>query len=102
MLATKALGVDRTYFGVELGFCKPKWITAIPYNAIPHPMIVSQIFALLGFFKAVQMRESFVWLVPIHIMLYPTHMLQEVFGIHKKCPGDQRTPTNAATPKKQN
>ena len=31
MKATKALGLDRTYFGVELGFLKPKWIHEFPY-----------------------------------------------------------------------
>ena len=46
MKATKALGLDRTYFGVELGFLAPKWIDEFPYGTIPHPMIVSQILAL--------------------------------------------------------
>eukprot|EP00939_MAST-03C_sp_MAST-3C-sp1_P000720 g720.t1 len=83
VLATKALGVDRTYFGVELGFCKPVWISEFPYGTIPHPMIVSQVVALLGFFKCEHMRESaYVWLVPVHVGLYLTHMLQEIFDVH--------------------
>lgn len=30
--ATYALGVDRTYFGAELGYYEPKWITEFPYG----------------------------------------------------------------------
>lgn len=30
--ATIALGVDRTYFGAELGKCEPKWINEFPYG----------------------------------------------------------------------
>eukprot|EP00470_Lotharella_oceanica_P001625 CAMPEP_0170167690 /NCGR_PEP_ID=MMETSP0040_2-20121228/1026_1 /TAXON_ID=641309 /ORGANISM="Lotharella oceanica, Strain CCMP622" /LENGTH=108 /DNA_ID=CAMNT_0010405793 /DNA_START=182 /DNA_END=508 /DNA_ORIENTATION=- len=50
-LATVALGVDRTYFGIELGLCKFEYTSAWPYGAvfggylpgIPHPMIVGQV-----------------------------------------------------------
>eukprot|EP01035_Chromulina_nebulosa_P019167 gene19167-25011_t len=38
-MATSALGLDRTYFGAELGLVEPKWITQFPYGYIPHPMI---------------------------------------------------------------
>lgn len=34
MMATKALGVDRTYFGAELGLYPPKWITEFPYGYV--------------------------------------------------------------------
>ena len=30
--ATARLGMVRTYFGVELGFDKPRWITGFPYS----------------------------------------------------------------------
>lgn len=45
LLATARLGLVRTYFGSELGFVKPKWITGFPYGYIPHPMIVGQLMA---------------------------------------------------------
>jgi hypothetical protein len=83
VLATKALGIDRTYFGVELGFCEPKWITAFPYGTIPHPMIVSQILALGGFLKLAAFRAAMPWLVPCHIGLYLCHMMQEHFDVHR-------------------
>jgi len=39
MLATARLGMVRTYFGAELGYVKPQWISDFPYGWIPHPMI---------------------------------------------------------------
>merc|ERR1712146_361552 len=85
-MATNALGIDRTYFGVELGLLEPKWVTQFPYGVIPHPMITSQVFALLGFFKAAHFRAVNPWVVPVHVTLYLTHMLQEEFDIYAKEP----------------
>lgn len=86
VLATFALGMDRTYFGVELGFYEPKWITKFPYGVIPHPMIVGQCFALAGMYMNDSFRNAWPYLVPVHLLLYVTHMLQEVFDIHEKQP----------------
>ena len=85
MLATKALGIDRTYFGAELGMpnCEPKWIDAYPYGYIPHPMILSQMFALCGFMTAEHFRAAAPWwLVPTHLALYAVHMAQEHWDVH--------------------
>lgn len=32
MLATNAIGIDRTYFAAELGLVEPKWINQFPYG----------------------------------------------------------------------
>jgi len=32
MMATNALGIDRTYFAAELGLVEPTWITQFPYG----------------------------------------------------------------------
>lgn len=84
MLATSVIGVDRTYFAAELGLVESKWIDAFPYGYIPHPMIVSQIFALLGFYKAAHFRAEWPYVVPIHVTLYVVHMLQEHFNIYQR------------------
>lgn len=47
-------------------------------------MIVSQIFALLGFYKAAHYRAEWPYVVPIHVLMYTVHMLQEHFDIYKK------------------
>lgn len=83
VMATNALGLDRTYFAAELGLVDPKWITQFPYGYIPHPMIVSQIVAMLGFFKAEHFRSQWPYVVPGHIALYTLHMLQEHFNIYR-------------------
>jgi hypothetical protein len=97
IMATNALGVDRTYFGAELGLMEPKWVTQFPYGYIPHPMIVSQVFALLGFMKAAHFRAEWPLVVPIHCALYMTHMLQEHFDIYKRYPENEK-PVNNTTP----
>ena len=80
--AAAALGVDRTYFGSELGYYPPKWITAFPYSlGIPHPMIVGGIVGLTGFHLYEPFRAATPWLIPAHIGCYVIHMLQEHFDI---------------------
>lgn len=32
LMATEALGIDRTYFAAELGLVEPKWINKFPYG----------------------------------------------------------------------
>jgi hypothetical protein len=85
LMATARLGMVRTYFGVELGFVKPSWISGFPYGSfpfgIPHPMIMGQIFAfgtiLYWFWNELSAGNSL--LILVHIMCYTAHMLQEIF-----------------------
>jgi hypothetical protein len=88
-MATSAIGVDRTYFAAELGLVPPKWVSTFPYGYIPHPMIVSQVWALLGLYKAQHFRTEWPYVVPIHIALYLVHMLQEHFNIYKVYPDQE-------------
>jgi len=83
--ATLALGIDQTYFGVELGVMKPNFVGGFPYNCVPHPMIVGSIVGLLGFHKMASFRAELPYLVPVHCLMYLTHMVQEqVQDIYKK------------------
>jgi hypothetical protein len=34
VMATNAIGIDRTYFGAELGLVEPKWIDQFPYGYV--------------------------------------------------------------------
>jgi len=81
---TKLLGVDGTYFGIELGFVKADkhYVQKFPYGVIPHPMILFQVMALLGFHKLDAFRAAWPYLVPAHVCLYSIHMIQEHFDIH--------------------
>ena len=82
---TALLGVDGTYFGIELGFVQASkhYVQRFPYGVIPHPMILSQCVALLGLFRHAAFRAAWPYLVPAHICFYMTHMVQEHFDIHK-------------------
>lgn len=83
--ATVALGFDQTYFGVELGVMKPNFVGGFPYNCVPHPMIVGSMIGLLGFHKMASFRAELPYLVPVHCLMYMTHMIQEqVHDIYKK------------------
>jgi hypothetical protein len=52
-------------------------------------MIMSQIFALLGLYKAAHFRQEWPYVVPIHVSLYVVHMLQEHFDVYMKYPEDK-------------
>jgi hypothetical protein len=144
VMATNAIGIDRTYFGAELGLVEPKWIDQFPYGYvlvcffvcfismffflvlllfflfllcalcewrvvrrallllvacanfffvflcmfryIPHPMITSQVVALLGFYKAAHYRAEWPYVIPIHVLLYLVHMMQEQFDFYRVYP----------------
>jgi hypothetical protein len=79
--ATEALGIDGTYFGIELGYVKAdyRFVTKFPYNVLPHPMILGQVFALLGVHKVIV--QDWPYLVPVHITLYLIHLTQESYDI---------------------
>ena len=76
--ATQALGIDRTYFGWELGHLKGEFVQKWPYgpNGIPHPMIVVCITWLMGIHKLDAFRAAWPWVVPCHVALYMCHLLQ--------------------------
>merc|ERR1711937_981537 len=71
LCATAALGVDGTYFGIELGVVKAdyKFVTKFPYNVLPHPMILGQVVALLGLHVVPQVGAARPYLIPIHVAL---------------------------------
>ena len=79
--AMMAIGVDRTYFGIELGFCKPIYVNTFPYNMFKHPMILGNLVGLMGLFKFDLFRLEYPWLIPIHMILYIVHMAQVNFLI---------------------
>ncbi|MEO0602828.1 MAG: methyltransferase, partial [Myxococcota bacterium] len=93
--ATAALGVDRTWFGVELGQLEPERITAFPYNVVPHPMIVGAGIGLVGIALHEPFWTTYPWLVPMHLLGYSIHLVQE--ATDPLAPGkvDTAAPTEA-------
>src|SRR5262249_51522230 len=77
-LAMRALGIERSYFGAELGVLPPERISRFPYGVIPHPMIVGAVIGLLGVQALPEMRASQPWLVPTHIAFYTLVLAHEL------------------------
>ena len=86
------MGVDGTYFGIELGVVKAdyKFVTKFPYNVLPHPMILGQVVALLGLHVVPQVGAARPYLIPIHVALYLIHMTQEIYDVHDGIPWYKR------------
>ena len=100
--ATVALGMDQTYFGVELGVMAPRFVSGFPYNCVPHPMIVGSMIGLLGFHKMEAFRTALPYLVPAHCVMYFTHMVQEqVRDIYRNDWGGKGANKAAATTAKR-
>ena len=82
-LAVRALGMIRTYYGVELGAVPHARITSFPYSWFSHPMhagIVLQ-FAAIGLICPALSRE-FPLLLPGHVALTVLTALVEHFDLH--------------------
>lgn len=75
--AARVLGMERTYFAVELGRCEPLTLRRFPYSLLKHPMIAGNVIALLGFYALPDLRAAAPYLVPMHIAFYLLHLLQE-------------------------
>ena len=81
-LASAALGVDRTYFGWELGQIKANHVQRFPYGTIPHPMILGGMTGWLGFHALPAFRHAHPYYAPLHVALYALHACQEHASIH--------------------
>ena len=53
-------------------------------------MICGGILTLLGFHKLESFRQTFPFLIPIHVFLYGFHLLQEAFDFHARLPLDSK------------
>lgn len=100
-MATKALGFEGTYFGIELGFVKAdyKFVKVWPYNTYPHPMILGQVVAMVALHIGI-FGVNYPWLIPIHCGLYLLHMVQESYDIWHGDPWYKKknTTTRSAAP----
>ena len=81
-LAAYRLGVDRTYFGWELGETHGECVLRFPYGAIPHPMILGGCLGWLGFHKLAAFRDAWPCYAPLHVALYLAHAAQEHLAVH--------------------
>jgi len=80
-LAAHRLGVDRTYFGWELGEISGHCVLSFPYGTVPHPMILGGCIGWLGFFKLAAFRAAWPMYAPLHVACYLAHAAQEHLAI---------------------
>ena len=45
-----------------------------------------QVVGLLGMYKVAHVRAGWPWLIPVHVGLYLTHMVQEIYDVHRGTP----------------
>jgi hypothetical protein len=75
-----ALGINRSYFGAELGHLPPHRVHPLTYRLLPYPMIVGALFGLVGIHLLKPFREHLSWFVPAHIALYVVVLTQNILS----------------------
>lgn len=81
-MATNGLGIEGTYFGIELGFFKAEYefVKVWTYKSYPHPMILGQVVAMAAL-HVVIFSTHYPWLLPINCGLCLLHMVQEIYDL---------------------
>jgi len=67
--AASVLGVDRTYYGHEVGGLPPQRITAFPYSLVAHPMILGNVAAFGGTLINPTFAQDWWLLACLHVAL---------------------------------
>ncbi len=75
-----AHGINRPYFGAELGHFPPHGVNPLPDRLLPHPMIVGALFGLVGIHLLEPFRDHLSWLVPTHIALCVVVLTQTILS----------------------
>lgn len=83
--AVRALGLARTYYGVELGALPPKRIRTFPYNAIPHPMEAGAMLQFAGLYLLLPaFSRDYPVLIAGHLLFSAITALVEQYDVHFK------------------
>ena len=78
--AASVLGLDRTYYGHEVGGLPPEKITAFPYSLIAHPMIVGNVAAFGGTLLNPDFARQWGPLAALHVALNIGLLAMELLG----------------------
>lgn len=78
--AARALGPDRTYYGVEVAGLPPARTTAFPFSLLPHPMLVGNMTAFGAPLLDGAFREAWWPLALLHVLLNGLLLPMEVCG----------------------
>ncbi len=81
--AASVLGVDRTYYGHEVGGLPPQRITAFPYSLIAHPMILGNVAAFGGTLINPEFARAWGPLAGLHVALNIGLLAMELAGTRR-------------------
>ncbi len=83
LASLRALGFERTYYGVELGEISPEWIVRFPYGYLNHPMAIGACLQFAGLYLLLPaFNADYAFLVPGHLALTVVTAVVEHFGWH--------------------
>lgn len=80
IVAARALGTDRTYYGFELADMPPERFTAFPFSVLSHPMLIGNMVAYGGLLLDGDFRQSWWPFAAIHVVLNAALLLMEIRG----------------------
>jgi hypothetical protein len=80
ILATRALGAERTYYGLELEALQPMRLTSFPYSVMAHPMLIGNMVAFAGPLLDQAFRTLWWPLAVLHVLLNLLILLIEIYG----------------------
>jgi hypothetical protein len=81
--AAAVLGIDRTYYGREVGGLPPRRITAFPYSLTAHPMILGNIAAFGGTLINPGFARHWWPLACLHVALNIGLLVMELAGTRR-------------------
>lgn len=82
--AAAVLGIDRTYYGIEVAGLPPLRATAFPYSVLSHPMIVGNVMAFGGTLINPGFREAWWPLASLHVALNLGLLAMELTGLQRQ------------------
>lgn len=82
--AAAVLGIDRTYYGVEIAGLPPLRARAFPYSLLPHPMIVGNVLAFGGTLLNSGFRDAWWPLAASHVALNLGLLAMELAGPYRQ------------------
>lgn len=77
LVAARALGHTRTYYGWELGDPPRPRVTSFPYSVVPHPMLLGNMMAFGGTLLHPGFREAWWPLAILHVALNAALIVME-------------------------
>ncbi|WP_169054330.1 methyltransferase [Nitratireductor sp. XY-223] len=80
IMAARALGIERTYYGVEVGGMPPVRVIGFPFSLVRHPMLTGSMIAFGAALLAPEFRAVWWPLALLHVILNFAVLQMEIHG----------------------